>query len=588
MRQRNIMGTGTKAAASAAILLLTLILTSSAQTVPTNVRMQNVVKAFVERTGQQLIGLGSWISGTNYNDVLTSGVSDHDLRLVIQRSGITPALSEQELQSARRVLTEEWQSARRVLTEMINQEFGKDASKILGVTNLYPPNQLMKGVENAADAMERFQELGRVPNLGFTGKVVPNTPIKFAEGLYGEGAQVWTQMYEQKTGRFFYAADGKVFAGMVDLTHLEEGHAKYSSGGMANTGVQWIEHAEEEIAQGRGNRVAKYLERLERDLGKAKDLARVGGDQSWTAEIRDLTQRLKSNPGALGSLEGRVTALLARSHMESVIIGRMAKAGPLEGAVLKAAIAGIAAKNQFGQALTTAAQNIPVEKLIHGVIAIMVVKSASSTAGEAGYLEALRSEAPLLASLPTGILMGLTNAILDAAKTGGFALVASYQDPWELLEGNFTVAGRVSVDEGRPYTIDELVKAIHTEENLSGFVYKRSVEAAERGFQGPVSSGNDSKAAENTYERCYPPILRAWQTRREQLRMEYFNTADRLQKTVFPIVVNPASAKLPKDGKVDAMAELLPPKNSTLGRDLDRMKEILIWLQGGKPYAPVT
>lgn len=559
--------------------ILTFLLTAMvpAQTVPTNVRMQNVVKAFSQRTGQQVIGLGSWISGTNYNDVLKGGASDHDLRLVIQRSGLTPAQAQQE-----------WQAARRVLRDLVTQEFGKDAGKILGVTNLYPPNQLMKGVEDAADAMQRFQKLGQVPNLGYAAPVNAATPKHLAEGLYGDGAQVWTQMYEHKTGRLFYTVDGRVYTGMVDLSHLAEGQGKYSIGGMANTSMQWVEHAEEELSLRRGDRVGKYLERLERDLGKAKDMARVGGDSAWTAEIRDLSRRLKANPGALNQFEGRVTALLKRSHMESAILGRLAKAGPVQGAVLKAAMAGIAAKNQFGQMLSAAAQKIPMDRVIQGVIAIVVVQSGSRIAGEAGLLEALRQEAPWMAGLPAGVLMGLTNAILDGAKAGGFDLVASYQDPWDLLSGNFTAAGRVSVDDGRPYTVEELVKRVHTEEALSNFVHGRAAQAAYRGFQGRVSSGTDSQVAESIFKKCHPPILRAWQTRREQLRMEYLDLAEGLRRTVFPIVVTPSSAKLPKGGRVDVLAEALPPKDGTLGHDLDRMKEILTWLQGGRPYALVT
>lgn len=560
-------------------LLLSLFLatTASAQTLPTNVRMQNVVKLFTQRTGQQLIGLGSWISGINYKDVLDKGASDHDLRLVIQKSGVTPAQAQRE-----------WQTARRVLRDLITQEFNKDAPKVLGATNLYAPNQLMKGVEDAAEAMQRFEQLGQVPNMGYAGKVTASTPQHLAEGLYGEGAQLWTQMYEQKSGRLFYAIDGKAYAGMVDLTHLAEGRGPYTVSGMANTSAQWAEKAADELAQNRGDRVAKYLERLERDMAKAKDLARLGGDPSWSGEIRELTRSLKANPRALTQLEGRVTALLQRTHLESAILGRLAKAGPVQGAVLNAAMAGIAAKNQFGQMLSSAVQKIPAEQLIQGVIAIVVVKSGSRIAGESGYVEALRQTAPMMASLGTAVLMGLTNAILDGAKTGGFALAASYQDPWNLLEGNFTAAGRVSVDEGKPYTIEELVRAIHTEEALSNFVHTRAQQASQRGFQGVVSAGTDQAVADDIFARCFPQILRAWQTRREQLRMEYLDLADSLRMAVYSLVVSPSSAKLTKGGKVDVLAEVIPPKDALLGRSLDRMKEILTILAGGHPYALVT
>jgi len=548
-----------------------------AQTQPTNLRMQNVVKQFTQRTGQQVIGLGSWISGINYKDVLNKGASDHDLRLVIQRSGVTPAQAQSE-----------WQSARRVLRELITQEFGKDAPKVLGSTNLYAPNQLMKGVEDAADAMRRFEQLGQVPNMGYSGTVNANTPQHLAEGLYGEGSQLWTQMYEQKSGRLFYAVDGRAYAGMVDLTHLSEGRGSYTVGGMANTSAQWAEKAADELAAKRGDRVAKYLERLERDMTKAKDLARLGGDPSWTSEIRDLTKRLKASPSSLANLEGRVQALLQRSHLESAILTRLPKAGPVQSAVLKSAMAGIAAKNQFGQALSSAVQKIPAEQVVKGVLAIIIVKSGSRTAGESGYLEAIRQTAPMFASLGTGALMGMTNWVLDGAKEGGFALVSSYQDPWDLLEGNFNAKGRESVDEGRPYTLDELVRRIHTEEALSNFVRTRSMQAAQRGFQGVVSASTDKTVAEGIHARCFPQILRAWQARREQLRMEYLDLADGLRSTVYPLIATPSSGQLKKGEKLDVLAEVIPPKDGMLGKSLDRMKEILALLVGGRPYALVT
>lgn len=557
---------------------LAFFLASSLQAqAPTNVRMQNVVKLFVQRTGQQLIGLGSWISGVNYKDVLNKGASDHDLRLIIQKRGVSPAEAQRE-----------WQAARRVLRELITQEFGKDASKVLASTNLYAPNQLMRGVEDAAEAMQRFERLGQVPNMGFAGKVTAATPQHLAEGLYGDGAGVWTQMYEQKAGRLFYAVDGRAYAGMVDLTHLAEGRGRYTVSGLASTGAQWAEKASEELASGRGDRVAKYLERLERDLNKAKDLARLGGDPSWTNEIRDLSSRLKASPSALTNLEGRVAALLQRAHLESAILARLPKAGPVQRAVLQAAMAGIAAKNQFGQALGSAVQQVPAGRLIHGVLTIIIVRSSSRTLGEAGYLEAVRQTAPVMASLGTGVLMSLTNAIVDGAKEGGYSLTASYQDPWDLLEGNFSAAGRGDVDAGRPYTLDELVRRIHTEDALSNFIRTRSMQASQRGFQGTVSAGTDKAVAEAIYERCFPPILRAWQTRREQLRMEYLDLADSLRTAVYPLTVSPSAGKLKKGEKLEVLAEVMPPSDGMLGKSLDRMKEILTILVGGRPYALVT
>ncbi|MFA4016951.1 MAG: hypothetical protein RUDDFDWM_002063, partial [Candidatus Fervidibacterota bacterium] len=74
-------------------------------------RMQEVLKRFVRETGYQVIGVGSWITGTGYQP----GGSDHDMRLLLPR-GTSP----QEAQRA-------WATAQQRLREMIKQEFGEQA-----------------------------------------------------------------------------------------------------------------------------------------------------------------------------------------------------------------------------------------------------------------------------------------------------------------------------------------------------------------------------------------------------------------------------------------------------------------------------
>ena len=57
---------------------------------------------------------------------------------------------------------------------------------------------------------------------------------------------------------------------------MAEGQAKFSATGMSNTTLGWAEHAAEELKSGNPDRVAKYFERMDRDLNKARELAGSG------------------------------------------------------------------------------------------------------------------------------------------------------------------------------------------------------------------------------------------------------------------------------------------------------------------------
>jgi hypothetical protein len=52
-----------------------------AQDSSTAARMQEVLKQFVREAGYQVIGVGSWMTGTGYQP----GISDHDMRLLMPK-----------------------------------------------------------------------------------------------------------------------------------------------------------------------------------------------------------------------------------------------------------------------------------------------------------------------------------------------------------------------------------------------------------------------------------------------------------------------------------------------------------------------
>lgn len=322
---------------------LLLVLASPLCAQGLDLRMQKVLAQFVGTTGLSVLGVGSWISGKTFNPKS----SDFDMRLVLGGEG-TP---QQRL--AR------WQQAQGQMRDLIRKEFGRDAANILARTNLYPPNQLMQGVQNAGDAFERFQQLNRVPNLAHTGPVTPATPAKYAEGLYGAGSQTYVQGYERAAGRLFYNNNGKCVTGLSELVHLGEGAPLCTAAGSANTAGQGAVHGLEELKAGRGDKVLKYLNRLQTDLIKSRSLSGLPVDEAFRARLKAIGDKLTKAQGNLSGLADEVGTVLRHARSEAALLKGFADAGPLRRAYMRVMLDGLSLKNQVGQALEKVMQKVP-------------------------------------------------------------------------------------------------------------------------------------------------------------------------------------------------------------------------------------
>jgi hypothetical protein len=556
------------------ILLLSAAAPVSSADLSTNLRMQNVVKQFAVESNQQVVGMGSWISGKNYTDVLSAGASDHDLRLVVPR-GANEAVARRQ-----------WQEARGRLATLIEKEFGKDAGKVMNTVNLYPPTQLMRGVEDLADAQTRYAGLGQVPNLGYREAVSAATPAKYAEGLYGAGSKVWTDAYEESAGRLFYSRDGKAFMGMTDLTHLSEGVERYSVSGMSNTSGQWIDHVAEELTHGRGDKVAKYIERIDRDLAKAKSLARVDMDVTWRNELRELAKTLKENPGRLGSLQRDIDSAMSRARMESSILGCYERTGASGRKILNEALADIQKQGRLSRLWAKVGDSVPSGTIAMGILLYIQTRETVKAAGEEDFQKAY-NEAFIAAvgtvNLPAGLVAELAKWTLDSAAATGVRLAASTQEAWDLMAGIYTAVGRTDVDAGRAYTLDDLVRHIHAEDRLRAVVWAKSWMAASRDL-GRDNSRVDQKVAEAIFNRCYPVIFTAWQSRREALAIEYLQLAQDVASSPVLLTYQPVPAEL-SGGKPLQVTVTAHRLDKDLDRHVERMKQILDILLGKGTFA---
>ncbi len=536
------------------------------QDVGTALKMREIAKRVVAETGEQIIGLGSWISQANYRDPLKIAAgSDHDMRLLLPR-GTTEEVARQR-----------WQAVRQALVRNIEKEFGPQAPKVLASTNFYAPAQLMRGVEDTADAMGRFVEMKQVPNLGYKGAVTSSTPMHLAEGLYGEGAAVYTQGYERTAGRLFYQQKGKVYEGFTDLTHLGEGQARYTIGGAAHTAGEWVLHADDALKASNSSSLAKYLARLDRDLTKARDLARLPTGTSTSGELKALAARLKGGE-AVADLRPAIEALLRRAHLESALVGRFGRAGALQRAVLRVAVDGVEAANSLGKALSAAAEKVPPERVVEGLMIAATTYACAKYAGEGEYHAAVASAIPAALGLAPGVLAMAAQAAIDAAREGGYDLVGGRQDAFDLLEGIFSANGTVT---DTKYTLDQLVSQLATEAQLQAFVLARAQQAAARGF-GDANGRHDLGTADAIFARCYPVILAAWRDKRDALQVEFTRLYEELEAGAVLLTYDPNPAPVPKQGAqttVTVGIDTFDPKD---GDRMARMRAILDTLYGAR------
>ncbi|MFO7945407.1 MAG: hypothetical protein R6V19_01135, partial [Armatimonadota bacterium] len=457
---------------------------------------------FVEREGHSVMGVGSWISGKGFN----AATSDFDMRLVTPKGGSTG----QQLQ--------QWKQARSRLTKLIKQEFGSSADDILARTNLYAPNQLMRGVEDTADAIDRFRKLNTVPNLSHNGPVTAATPAKYAEGLYGPGSQTYVQGYEKAAGRLFYNNNGKCVTGLSELAHLGEGAPKYTAAGTATTAGQWAMHGMDELAGGRAEKVAKYLERMERDIVKSRSLSRLPQDMAFRKELRQMRDLLKKNPGKLVDVSDDVTRLLMRGKAESAVLAGFENAGPVRRAYMRVMLDGVAAKNQVGKLLDRVMRATPdwvnAQNAMNFITFAVGTHATAQAAGRGNVMETLGTACEHLKWIKGfgPLLMAeITTAIIEESKASGYDLAAGSQEAWDLMAGIYSAEGRVMIDpdKRRSYTLPDLVGHFKSERKLEAIVYAQCLRASCRDA-GPVTGAADASVADAIFARCWPTIRDAW------------------------------------------------------------------------------
>lgn len=505
----------------------------------------------------QMIGLGSWISGGNYKDPLNPNFkvpSDHDLRIVVPKG--TPDDEAIAL----------WKSARENLKQSVLQKFGPEkGQKILETINVYPPDQLVKGVSSSSEAEKLLlNKYGTNPNLA-------DGPI---EGLFKESSQGWKQAYEAKKGRAFYydPKTGNVVTTSPDLIHLEEGYGKITMGGMAETADDWIEHLDEALKKKDPLAVKKYLERLDDSLKKSKDLARISHDDY----LSRLIDKIDDGADELSDeLVAEINRGVKQAKFESKALNVLSKGGfDKYGRI----IAGILDRNnakwaRFRNALGTIADNVPMDTLLQGVFVAFDSYQSYEAYKDGNYEDAYRQAFAAALSnvgLSVAIPAALTNAIIEDAKENGYILMVSRQDCEGLLVGECNMIGRTSVleQEDKVFTTEfEKIIADKDPKTEAQFdavfgpiIHYNARKCADRGFGGVVTDFADSKVGDACWARCSKVLKDKWNKSRVGKIAELSAMGEQFKQEFLDGEVNisyePDPITLPEDPKATQQVDV--------------------------------
>lgn len=523
------------------------------QSTSTKDTVKSAVKGILssqKNPNMQIIGLGSWISGGNYKDPLNSNFkvpSDHDLRIVVPKG--TPDDEAIAL----------WKSARENLKRSVLQKFGPEKGpKILETINVYPPDQLVKGISSTAEAENiLIKKYGTNPNLA-------DGPI---EGLFKDSSKGWKQAYEAKKGRAFYydPKTGNVVTTSPDLIHLEEGYGKITMGGMAETADDWIEHLDDALKKKDPLAVKKYLERLDGSLKKSKDLARIS-HEDYISKIID-----KIDDGAdelSDELIEEINKVVKQAKFESKALNVLSKGGfDKYGRI----IAGILEKNnpkwaKLRNALGTIADNVPMDTLLQSVFVAFDSYQSYEAYKDGNYEDAYRQAFAAALSnvgLSVAIPVALTNAIIEDAKENGYIMMVSRQDCEGLLVGECNMIGRTSVlqEEDKVFSaeFDKIIadKDPKTEAEFDAIfgpiIHYNARKCSDRGFNGVVTDFADSKVGDACWARCSKVLKDKWNKSRigklaelsamgDQYKQEFHNGEVNISYEPDPII-------LPEDPK---------------------------------------
>jgi len=588
---------------------------------PDIVKVRNAIKEAVGKSSSNIeIGIfGSHADGKNFISPLKGGSSDFDMRLIFKN------VSPDDADALR-----QWKAFRERLREALAKQYPDegDLLKIMDKTNVYPPEELMKGVTGRQGALNRFKQMNVSPKLtqhsaqGMT----EETFKELGGGLYGETTEKATrQAFETKVGKVIGKdASGKVREFLSDITHQAEGRGFYTVKGSGNAASQWIDDALDALKKGNPKGIAKNVERAG-ILLKGKDLARAPLKESDIAlknAAKEMEAILKEfgddalDGAALQEFEKRVSSVVSKYGLEDLLKICKADAELLklfgnpkfEGQVAKGLLWGVGKWGKLRNTLSTLWSKVP-EGTTPAVLNVLILTfQAPEQYEKEGALKAALESAIGLATLhqafgPIGwaqlaatITVSILDVVTDYLKDRIYEFAAGSQSCSDLIAGRYTVKGREAqvVDpilEAKCHEVQEIEElACYTKDEA---VVLRLIEchaknAAKRFQSGGAGEKETEEGIVNALMRkCGRDgskagiVLQDWMQAREGFQGALDNFARVFDGSPLNIEARPDPAEIGEKGAAAVRLEAYIPNFSEEGA-----KEALQCLggQGTRPY----
>lgn len=550
-----------------------------------------------------MLGAGSHVQGgCSYKSVLdvddVAQASDHDFTLLVKDKHGKRAAAY-------------WRQVKNEMRQMIRQRapaWGVPPDRVedvLRTVNVYPPDALMAGVENQAEAAARFRELGAAPGLADDAAAMSDAALLHAsEGIYGQGADAFRRAEEWKRGRIWQRVGGRVVSGGADMRAMG---MRFTPLGTANLSVQFADKAAHELAQGNGRLFMKDIKRLDQFLKKGKQASGATGSMRQNGFLKELlddyadVQRQAAAAGGGAAAEAlaenelcnklladparlaRYRAALEQGSYQSRLLAAM-HASPNNVKLaefvthelsdtrwkrLSRALTNFAAKHQ-GKFLAVLRG---VAAAAYMIQTYQVIGTASQDGWRAGLWQAFKS-----LNLPAEI----TESLLKAAEDNGYGFVAGFQDCENLIEGIVQVPGRQSVSEFG-VSLERLARDVIEPDTIAKVVLLQARNAADRGLRGKAEGRIESGVADALAKRCTGPILKAWQNERAELVQGFLAAQRRLDTALAGTTALLEHRSTPAGpGKVRVRFSLRPSVGRRLIADLLRKAGETLEDLGGK------
>ncbi|MCB1024204.1 MAG: hypothetical protein KDB79_07435, partial [Acidobacteria bacterium] len=561
---------------------------------------------------EKIIGVGSHMLGNgSFKDPLTGGTSDFDYRFVYEGDKASAITRYKQIQAQ--------------IRQKVIEKFGKEKGKLLlSKINLYPPEQVVGSIDDAAEAVKELNRVGINPSLEIDdlGKAVsPPLDIKTYDGLAGKGSKSFRDVYESSKGRVFWNNNGTVNSGLADILPFDEIRGVYTIEGSANTANQFKNFVVNNIDEGDYRAALKNLKRTQQMMKKGRDLGKFS-KKNYVDDLIKQLDEVADDPIELAkifkesSFRQKLSNAFKQVDFDSAMLREYAQRGdPRSLNILRELLeqggansSGKWAKTknalmELGDEFMQLNRYVPWKNIFKGLMAVLIAyqvydvsKKASEEDWEGAYREAAFGSATEVAvmvggaslMLPVLVIQVLVASFIDDVKASSYARVASYQDCEDLIAGIYEVKGRedILVNQSYETNIDKLARQYTDADDVVEIVGKHAKLASRRGDKF------DPEVEKAVNQKCVKDILSRWNNKRAEIIGEailYLKAFEsEFNSSMFTGESNPEEVWLlpGKEASVDAHANFVG-NISGMQQNLVKFAETLKSLGGDKKIVTV-